>query len=107
MVEDSPIPYEIGYIYFVLDFANNYCILSLVGSEQKQNPLSNYEYYPLDAYNFENKSFLEIKDEYLAKSTVKELVDQALTRQDFKKIFKNKTLFICQRHQKCEYKFEV
>ncbi len=107
MVEDNPIPYEISCIYFVLDFSNRYCVLSFVGCELEENPLLNYEYFPLDAYNFENQSFLQIKDIYLAKITVKELIEQSLETPEFKSIFNNKKIFLCEKYKEIEYEFSV
>ena len=62
MVEDTPIPYEIKFCYFIIDFSNAYCVLSFAGCERQENPLLNYEYFPLDAYHFQNLDFIEIKD---------------------------------------------
>lgn len=107
MVEDTPVPYEIKYLYFIVNFQNNCCILSFAGCERDENPLLNFEYYPLDAYHFANHSYMEIKDIYLAKITAKELIEQALETYEFKKIFKNKKIFLCQLFGEVEYMFEV
>jgi hypothetical protein len=105
MLEDDPIPYEIWFIYFVIDFSTDICKLSFVGSELKQNPLTNYEYFPLEAHFFSNQSFINIKDIYIAKITVKELIEQALEKNEFKSKFSNKQIFLCERYKEIEYTF--
>lgn len=107
MTEDTPIPYEIKHLYFVLDFSNNYCVLSFAGSENKQNPFLNYEYFPLEAYHFHNINFFEIKDIYLAKITVKELIEQGLETKRFKKLFKNKHIYICEKFKEISHEFKT
>ncbi len=105
MLEDGSIPYEIGHTYFIIDFSSKICILSFAGSEYKQNPLLNYEFYPLEAYFFNSQKFINIKDVYIAKITLKELIEQALEKSDFKAKFKNKKIYICEKFKKIDYVF--
>lgn len=105
--EDDPIPYEVFHLYFVISMRNNACALSLTGTEIFENPVTNFEFYPLEAYYFVNQTYNEIKDIFIAKITVKELVEKALENPNFKRIFKHKQIHITEYGENIDYTFNV
>lgn len=50
--EDDPLPLEIKYIYFIVDFSNNNIELSYSGSEMLQDTYDYAEFFPLEAQCF-------------------------------------------------------
>ena len=94
--EDDPLPYEIKHVYFAIDFKNNICSLSYGGNEQYNNPIVNFEYFPLESQFFKNETFNNILEINLAILEVKQLLDDCFKKSDFKKIFENKNIYICQ-----------
>jgi hypothetical protein len=103
LVEDDPIPHEIKHLYFLISFKNNICSLSFAGSEIFYNPLYNFEFYPLEAYFFKNESFNNIKEIYVAKSAVKDLLEKSLENFYFAQIFKGKSVHVCEREKQVDY----
>lgn len=107
IIEDDPIPYEVKNVYFVISMQNNACALSLTGSELFESPVKSHEFFPLEAHYFKNLTYNEIKDIFIAKVTVKELIEKALENADFKRIFKNKSIHLTQAGEEIDYTFKV
>lgn len=105
--EDDPIPYEIKHIYFCLNFVSKTLVLSFGGSEQFQNPFFDFEYYPLEAQFFNDEYVCSIEDVYTAKVLVKDLIESALENPDFKRIFKDKNIYVCEFGEKIDWTFKV
>lgn len=106
IVEDDPMPDEVHHIYFVINFRQGDCALSLTGTELFENPVFNFEFYPLEAYYFKNRSYNNIKDIYIAKITVLELIEKAFENSNFKNAFKNRSIYICEYGHKIDYTFQ-
>lgn len=108
IIEDDPIPYEIKNIYFVISFKNSVCALAFVGTENIENPLSSFEFYPLEAHWFRNLSYNQIKEIYTAKVTVKDLIEKALSENIyFLNSLKSKTIIICEYGKENDWSYFV
>ena len=103
IVEDDPIPYEIKNIYFCLVKNKKAITLMLGGRETDKNCVCDFEYFPLEAQYFFNRSFNEIGDLYLAKLAAKNLIEESLFDKDILGIFKGKTVFVGEFMKSPEY----
>lgn len=107
VVEDEPIPFEVKHIYFCLNLRAKTMVLSFGGREQLQNPLFDFEYYPLEAQYFSNFYFAGLEEVFTAKILTKELLEKSLERSNFKKEFKNKYIYICELGKTIDYTFKT
>ena len=99
--EDTPLPYEIKYVAFILNIKNNLFSLSYTGFETEPNILIPSEYIPLEGEYFFNayllklnkiNASLEDKKEFLTFLT-KRLVTQFLKEKE-SKFLKGKKVII-------------
>ena len=103
--EDDPVPYEIKHMYFAISFQNNICCLCYGGTELYQNNVINFEYFPLEAQFFHNQSFNNLTEVNLAMLQLKQLLDDCIDKKQFKNIFRDKKIYICELgKQNIEYK---
>lgn len=107
IVEDDPIPYEIDHLYFALSMKNKIASLCLGGREQNSEIIDDFEYFPLEAQFFFNRTFNNITDAYLAKLAIKQLLDYALDDVEIRKIFKNKKVYIGEFQRCVEYSIQL
>lgn len=91
IVEDSPIPIEVGYMAFAIVKDINSYHLEFYGSEQKEGLILSPDYYPLDAQFFIFKYpesicyFIEMLQESL---------DILLSKNSFSNLFYRKNIAI-------------
>lgn len=102
--EDDPLPYEISYVYFLVDFLNNDIAVSYTGSDRPLIIFDFAMYCPLEAEYFFCSELRQIAQSRLNKQSKKQFLEQ-LTASILKVVkslpfLKNKKVFVGERFEK-------
>ena len=98
--EDTPIPYEIKYLYFCIHRENGGVFLSFGGKENADDLALNFDYMPLEAqYFYSNK--LETSNVFFK---VRKLIENVLTDSSFNYL-NSKDLFLAEYGKEIIYNF--
>ena len=109
IVEDFPIPYEVKHICFVYEKHNNAFVLSMGGCELKPNINNIFDYYPLEAQFFFDKTINNIKtqnEDYYAK-IVKTVIDESFSSDYLKIQFDDKSIYFGEYGNKLDFLFTI
>ena len=109
IVEDDPIPYEIKNICFVYEKHNNAFVLSMGGCELKPNNNNIFDYYPLEAQFYFDKSFnnIKIEKEDYYKQIVKAVIDESFSSDYLKSQYNNRNIYFGEYGQTLEFLFTI
>ena len=108
--EDEPVPFEVEFVYFVLDFTNNDIVLSYSGSSKKLEVFELALYSPLEGeYLFSNalkqlsKDVFEKKKNISKKQIFDMLKDIVFSATKKLKFLENKKILFGKKYNKVKY----